>query len=104
MTWVKANSRFHALPSAAMTTPSGWEPKPGPTRGSQARRVPRGAGGWPPDEADSRRPAPPGTGPIARRGWDAGPGGGPGRGERDGRGQGPRFTPDRAARDSGPAG
>jgi hypothetical protein len=89
-----------------MTTPSGWEPRPGPTRGDQARRAPRGTGGWPPDEADSRRPAPRGTGPIAGRGWDAGPGGGQGRGERDGRGPVPRFTPDRAsgAGNSGPAG
>lgn len=106
MTWVKANSRFHALPSPAMTTPSGWEPRPGPTRGDQARRVPRGAGGWPPDEADPRRPAPRGSGPVAGRGRDAGPGGGQGRGAGDGRGPAPRFTPGRApgARNAGPDG
>ena len=106
MTRVKANSRFHALPSAAMTTPSGWEPKPGPTRGDQARRVPRGAGGWPPDDAEPRRPAPRVSGPVAGRGWDSGPGGGQGRGAGDGRGPAPRFTPGRApgARNAGPAG
>ena len=102
MTWVKANSRIHALPSPAMTTPSGWEPRPGPTRGDQARRVPRGTGGWPPDEADPRRQVPRGTGPVAGRGWDADPGGGQGRDGRDGRGQVPPSIPDRAPRDSGP--
>ena len=85
-----------------MTTPSGWEPRPGPTRGDQARRVPRGAGGWPPDEADPRRQVPRGTG----RDSDAGPGDGQGRGAGDGRGPVPKFTPSRAsgARNSGPAG
>src|ERR1700752_4065156 len=66
----KANSKIHALPSPAMTTPSGWKPRPGPTRGDQARRVPRGAEGWPPDEADPRRQVPRGTGPVAGRDWD----------------------------------
>ena len=96
MTGVKANSRFHALPSPAMTTPSGWEPRPGPTRGDQARRVPRGARGWPPDAADPRRQVPRGT---------DGPGDGQGRGAGDGRGPVPKFTPSRAsgARNSGPA-
>src|ERR1700722_6514943 len=89
-----------------MTTPSGWEPRPGPTRGAQARRAPRGAGGWPPDEADPRRQSARGTGPVSGRGWDAGPGGGQGRGGRDNRGRAPRFIPDRVqgARDGGPAG
>lgn len=84
-----------------MTTPSGWEPRTGPTRGNQARRAPRGAEGWPPDEADPRRQGPRDTG----RDWDSGPGSG-GGGSGDGRGRGPRFIPDRArtARDGGPAG
>jgi hypothetical protein len=85
-----------------MTTPSGWEPRPGPTRGDQARRVPRGVSGWPPDEADPRRQVPRGTG----RDRDGAPGDGQGRGAGDGRGPVPRFTPGRAsdARNSGPAG
>ena len=110
-TWFKANSRIHALPSPAMTTPSGWEPRPGPTRGDQARRVPRGTGGRPPDEADPRRQVPRGTGPVAGRGWDAGPGDGQGhdgqgRGAGDGSGPAPRSAPGRAPgpRDGGQAG
>ncbi len=71
--------------------------------------MPRGTGGWPPDEADPRRQSAPGTGPVAGRGWDAGPGtgGGPGtgqdRGGRDNRGRAPRFIPDRAQRRTGQA-
>ena len=46
-----------------MTTQSGWEPRPGPTRGETARRAPRGAaGGWPDDPARRRPVGPPGPG------------------------------------------
>ncbi len=38
-----------------MSTPPGWEPRPGPTRGDPARRAPRGAGGLARDDADPRR-------------------------------------------------
>src|SRR6185437_578587 len=81
-TRIKANSSIHALPSPAMSTPPGWDPRPGPTRGGPARRAPHGSGGWAGDDAGPRRPggrvgAPgpsftPGRGPGPR---DGGPGG-----------------------------
>src|ERR1700722_5743476 len=78
-TRVKVNSRFDALPSPAMTTPPGWEPRPGPTRGGPARRAPRGAGGWPQDGAEPRRQAPRNGEPPSGRDRESGP----------------RFTPSR---------
>ncbi len=92
-TRVKANSRIHALPSPAMSTPPGWEPRPGPTRGDPARRAPRGPGGVARDDADPRR-----------QGGRSGSAAAGGRGS--GRGAGPSFTPGRAPgpRDGGPAG
>jgi len=42
-----------------MTTPSGQEPRPGPTRGGPARPAPRGADpGWPGSGGDARRRVP----------------------------------------------
>ncbi|HZZ53736.1 MAG TPA: DUF6542 domain-containing protein, partial [Trebonia sp.] len=42
-----------------MTTPSGQEPRPGPTRGGRARPAPRGAdSGWPGSGGDARRRGP----------------------------------------------
>src|ERR1700761_4975852 len=75
---VKANSRFHALPSPAMTTPPGWEPRPGPPRGEPARRAPRGAASWPPEDTGPRRQGDRSTGPAAGRGLDSAAGGEPG--------------------------
>src|SRR5258708_15261381 len=57
---LRVNSRIHALPSPAMTTPPGWEPRPGSARGEPDRRAPRDAGGWPPDDADPPPQPPPG--------------------------------------------
>jgi hypothetical protein len=86
-----------------MTTPPGWEHGPGPARGEQARRAPREAASWPPDDADPQRPAGRGERPANGRGWDRGTGGGPGArgsqspaagpGGRERRGEAPRFTP-----------
>src|ERR1700730_16914362 len=91
-TWVKANFRFHALPSPAMSTPPGWEPRPGPTRGDPARRAPRGPGGLARDDADPRRQGGRGGPPAGGRGREGGPGFTPGRapGPRDGGPAGPR--------------
>ena len=94
-TRVKANSRIHALPSPAMSTPPGWEPRPGPTRGDPARRAPRGSGGWARDDGDPRRQGERGGASAAGRGWDSGPSFTPGRPpvQRDsgpGSGPGPR--------------
>jgi hypothetical protein len=76
-----------------MSTPPGWEPRPGPTRGDPARRAPRGPGGLARDDADPRRQG--GRGSTSAVG---------GRG--DGREAGPSFTPGRAPgpREGGPAG
>ena len=53
---LEGNLGNDVLPSPAMTTQPGWEPRPGPTRGETARRAPRGAaGGWPDDPARRRR-------------------------------------------------
>jgi Domain of unknown function (DUF6542) len=73
-----------------MSTPPGWEPRPGPTRGDPARRAPRGSADWARDDGDSRRQAGRGGAPAAGRGWESGP----------------SFTPGRApgSRDSGPGG
>ena len=79
---LEGNLGNDVLPSPAMTTQPGWEPRPGPTRGEPARRVPRGAaGGWPDD-------------PARRRGGRGPPG--PGRPDprgRDPRGRDPRNAP-----------
>ena len=73
-----------------MSTPPGWEPRPGPTRGDPARRAPRGPGGWARDDADPRRQGGRGGAAAGGRDWGSGPG----------------FTPRRAPgpRDSGPGG
>jgi hypothetical protein len=75
-----------------MTTPPGWEPRPGPTRGDPARRAPRGPGGLAHDNASSRRQGGRGGAPAGGRGWEAGPSFTPGRapGPRDGGSGGPR--------------
>ena len=76
-----------------MSTPPGWEPRPGPTRGDPARRAPRGPGGLARDDTDPRR-----------QGGRGGTAAAAGRGS--GREAGPSFTPGRTAgpRDGGPAG
>ena len=73
-----------------MSTPPGWEPRPGPTRGDPARRAPRGSSGWARDDADPRQQGGRGGGPAAGRGPESGP----------------SFTPGRVPglRDSGPSG
>ena len=106
---LEGNLGNDVLPSPAMTTQPGWEPRPGPTRGEPARRAPRGAaGGWPDDPARRRggparlRPARPSRRAIPAaairatgRGWsgpdDRGRGGGtrPPREPRQRPGDGP---------------
>src|ERR1700753_667442 len=85
-----------------MTTPPGWEPRTGPTRGDPARRVPRGSSGSARDDAHPRPHKP-------RRGAGGGgrhrARGGAAAGERNWE-SGPSFTPGRGPgpRDSGPVG
>jgi hypothetical protein len=69
-----------------MSTPPGWEPRPGPTRGDPARRAPRGSGRLARDDINSRRQGDRGGAPAGGRGWEAGPSFTPGRaqGPRDG--------------------
>src|SRR5580693_5491571 len=97
---LEGNLGNDVLPSPAMTTQPGWEPRPGPTRGETARRAPRGAaGGWQDDPARRRAARPPGSGrpdprPRDPRGRD--PRTGPGWGGPDDRGRGgprPPRTP-----------
>jgi hypothetical protein len=93
---LEANLGFHALISAAMTTPPGQDPGPSPTRGGPARPAPQGAdSSWPPGGTDGRGrgparpdsdpwgPAPaPDRGRIGRPGGDRArerPSGGAGR-------------------------
>jgi hypothetical protein len=74
-----------------MSTPPGWEPRTGPTRGDPARRAPRGPGGLARDDANPRRQGERGGTSAGGRGWEAGPGFTPGRtsGPRDGGPAGP---------------
>src|ERR1700685_4196474 len=63
---LEGNLANDVLPSPAMTTQPGWEPRPGPTRGETARRAPRGAaGGWPDDPARRRAGGPGASGRSA---------------------------------------
>src|SRR6516164_2772776 len=77
-----------------MTTPPGWEPRPGPTRGDPARRPPRGgtpnwsAGGQDgrPDGDRGRGGPPPASSGNSGRGWNRGQGGDPRQQRQDGYG------------------
>ena len=75
-----------------MSTPPGWEPRPGPTRGDPARRAPRGPASLARDDAKPRRQGERGGSPAGGRGWEEGPSFTPGRAPspRDGGPNGPR--------------
>jgi len=93
---IRANLGLDALISAAMTTPPGQDPRPGPTRGVPARPIPRGAdSGW-------AAGSPQGRGTGQGRGPDIpGAGGGQGRDDADpGRGGSAAGT---GGRNRGPA-
>src|ERR1700761_3138999 len=69
-----------------MTTPPGWEPRTGPTRGDPARRAPRGSVGSARDDPDPRPQRPRGGAAAGGRNWESGPRFTPGRGP------GPRYS------------
>ena len=98
---LRRNSRIHALPSPAMTTPSGWEPRPGSdARARQVGECHAGLEAGLPDEADPRRQVPRRyrtrrrTRAGRRPRWRAGTR----RGEVTAQSRQPRFIPNRVPR------